>query len=350
VASRLESMTADGVFEPAQHYFDTPTYGLAPVASYEALVRAARRWREGVATMTEYDEAVAQSRALFARIVGVDVESVAIGANVSSLVGPVMAAVPAGKRVLVPEDEFTSLLFPLLVNRGLTVRSVPLGDLAACIDDSVDVVAFSLVQSSSGEIADVHSILEAARGRQVVKIVDATHAAGWLPFDPSQFDFVFVAAYKWLLCPRGVAFMSVNSDLDPPALNAGWYSGEDPWSSVYGAPLRLASSARRYDTSPAWLSWVGAVPSLELIDSLGVDRIHDHDLALANEIRDRLQMEQSESAIVTLPVADPKRLAAAGVKAAVRAGAVRIGCHVNNSSDDVEALLGALGQKLGQRP
>jgi hypothetical protein len=31
---------------------------------------------------------------------------------------------------------------------------------------------------------------------------------------------------------------------------AGWYAGDDPWSSVYGGPLRLASDARRFDVSP----------------------------------------------------------------------------------------------------
>src|SRR5690606_13444288 len=99
----------------------------------------------------------------------------------------------------------------------------------------------------------------------------------------------------------------------------------------YGGPLRLADSARRFDTSPAWMSWVGAVPSLELIDSLGVERIHDHDLALANAVRDGLGQEPSNSAIVTLSTTDPTRLSDAGIQAAIRASAVRIGCHVHNS-------------------
>ena len=343
----IEPLVPEGVFEPDGRYLDTPTYGLAPATSFDAVLRAARRWRAGRATMAEYDEAVARSRGLFARIVGVDPARVAIGANVSSLVGPVAASLPAGSTVLVPEGEFTSLLFPLLVNRGLEVRTVPLTDLAASIDESVDVVAFSLIQSSNGAVADVEAIVEASHHRGAVTLVDATHAAGWFPFDPLRFDFVFVAAYKWLLCPRGVAFMVVNSDTEIPAINAGWYSGEDPWASIYGGPLRLAGSARRFDTSPAWMAWVGAVPSLELIDSLGVDRIYAHDVALANAVRGGLGMEASTSAIVTLSTTDPGRLAEAGITTAVRASAVRVGCHIHNSSADVDALLAALSERTG---
>jgi selenocysteine lyase/cysteine desulfurase len=348
VTSTIEPLVPAGVFEPEGHYLDTPTYGLAPSATFEAVVRAAERWRAGKATMAEYDEAVATSRGLFAELVGVDASHVAIGANVSSLVGPVATGLPPGSTVLAPEDEFTSLLFPLLVNRGLEVRTVAMGDLARSIDESIDVLAFSLVQSSSGEVADIEAIGKAIKRPGVVTLVDATHAAGWLPFDPARFDFVFVAAYKWLLCPRGVAFMITHSQLEPPAVNAGWYSGEDPWASIYGGPLRLAESARRFDTSPAWISWVGAVPSLQLITSLGVDRIHAHDVALANAIRAGMGMEVSNSAIVTLPVADPRLLAEADIQAAVRASAVRVGCHIHNSSQDVDRLLTVVMGVSGQ--
>ncbi|HJR91173.1 MAG TPA: aminotransferase, partial [Acidimicrobiia bacterium] len=157
-----EPLVPEGVFEPDGRYFDTPTYGLAPAASFDATIEAARRWRSGRATMAEYDEAVARSRELFAHIVRVEPARVAIGANVSSLVGPVAASLPEGSSVLVPEGEFTSLLFPLLINRGLEVRTVPFAGLAASIDESVDVVAFSLVQSSNGAVAEVEQIVGAA--------------------------------------------------------------------------------------------------------------------------------------------------------------------------------------------
>lgn len=340
----IESHVSAGRFEPAGIYFDTPTYGLAPIGTHEAVVEATTRWRRGVATMAEYDAAVGQSRELFSSIVAVQTSSVAIGPNVSSLVGPVAAGLASGSTVLAPEDEFTSLLFPLLVNRGLDVRTVTLDRLSDALDDSIDVLAFSLVQSSSGAVADAAQLAERSRELGVLTMVDATHAAGWFPFDAAIFDFCFVAAYKWLMCPRGVAFMTINSDANPAPLNAGWYAGEDPWSSIYGGPLRLASSARRYDTSPAWLSWMGAVPSLELVDSIGVQRIHNHDVQLANSLRLALGMPESPSAIVTIPMNDPGLLAEAEIKASIRVSNIRVGCHIHNTSQDVSALVDVISR------
>ncbi len=128
-------------------------------------------------------------------------------------------------------------------------------------------------------------------------------------------------------------------------LLAGWYAGDDVHASYYGRPLRLASSARRLDTSPAWFDWIAAVPALETILSIGVDAIHQHDVGLANRFRAGLGLEPSDSAIVSadLPGAAEK-LAAASIRAAVRGGSLRASFHLYNVEDDVDAALEALGQ------
>jgi selenocysteine lyase/cysteine desulfurase len=330
-------------FRPANVYLDTPTYGLASDAVADALATSIDRWRRGVATMADYDASVARCRALFAGIVGTEVTRVAVANQVSVFVGLVASSLHPGSVVLVADDDFTSVLFPMLVQeqRGVTVRRAPFEDLAAAIDDEVDLVAFSLVHSATGRIADVAAIEQvAARGRTRL-LVDATQAAGWLPIEASRYDYLVAGAYKWLLCPRGTAFMAVSpgaQDDVVPAL-AGWYAGEDPWTSIYGGALRLAASARRFDVSPAWLSWDGSVPALELIATTGVDRIHAHDVALADQARERLGLPSSSSAIVTIPMDRTDQLRERGIAAAVRAGSVRVGFHLYNSVADVDALV-----------
>jgi selenocysteine lyase/cysteine desulfurase len=127
-------------------------------------------------------------------------------------------------------------------------------------------------------------------------------------------------------------------------LYAGWYAGDDPWTSIYGPPLRLAREARRLDISPAWLAWVGTLPALELLGEVGIAAIHRHDLALANALRARLGLPSGDSAIVTLAAAGGlERLRAAGVRASVRAGAVRVSFHLHNTDADVDAVARALG-------
>ena len=124
---------------------------------------------------------------------------------------------------------------------------------------------------------------------------------------------------------------------------AGWYAGEDVHGSFYGPPLRLAADARRFDVSPAWFSWVAAAPALELIEEIGLSAIHDHNVALANRFLAGLGRPAGDSAIVTVdrPGA-AERLAAAGVRASVRKGAVRLAFHLYTTEADVDAAVAAL--------
>ena len=58
----------------------------------------------------------------------------------------------------------------------------------------------------------------------------------------------------------GSAFMAIRQEHLEPLLPdaAGWYAGDDPWTSIYGLPLRLAPDARRFNLSPSWFCWAGA--------------------------------------------------------------------------------------------
>ena len=100
---------------------------------------------------------------------------------------------------------------------------------------------------------------------------------------------------------------------------AGWYAGDDPYSSYYGAPLRLGGGARRFDVSPAWVSWASTAP---------------------NRFRDGLGLPAGDSAIVSaeLPEAE-ERLRGTRVMAAARSGLLRTSWHVYNTDEDVDELL-----------
>jgi len=75
-----------------------------------------------------------------------------------------------------------------------------------------------------------------------------------------------------------------------------------------------------------------------------VEAIGAHDLALAARLREGLGLPPAASAIVALD-ANPdaaRRLAAAGVRCATRAGRVRLSFHLYNTEDDVDRALAAL--------
>lgn len=335
-------------WSPAGVYLNTASYGLPPRDGFDAVQTALADWRGGRTSWEHWGESVETARAGFAAIVGVDAQNVAIGATVSGFVGLIAAAVPAGARVVIPDVEFTSTLFPFLVQeeRGVHVTTVPPSRLAEAIDTDTDLVAFSAVQMSSGEVADIDAVVAAARHHGARTLLDATQACGWLAIDASRFDAVACAAYKWLMSPRGSAFLTIGEDWLPEIAPhaAGWYAGEDVHSSYFGPPLRLAAGARRLDTSPAWFSWVGTAPALELIKRIGVQAINDHDVGLANRFRAGLGMEPSNSAIVSVDLPGAAQLLErAGIMAAERGGRLRASWHVYNTQADVDAALGALG-------
>jgi selenocysteine lyase/cysteine desulfurase len=328
-------------------YLNTASFGLPPRPAFEALQVALHDWQAGRVSWEGWAEATEHARRAFARLVGADAADVAIGSQASAMVGLIAASVPDGGRVVVPDIEFTSNLFPWMVHahRGVEVVTVPRARLLDAIDERTDIVAYSVVQSATGERTDMAEVASLAKACGARTVVDASQAAGWLPVDVRHADALVCAAYKWLMSPRGTAFLYVDAELAEQItpLNAGWFAGADVHASYYGPPLRLAENARRFDVSPGWFDWVGTAASLDVVESIGVDVIHAHDVALANRFRAGLGLPAGDSAIVSIDhdsAAD--RLAGAGIRAATRAGSLRASFHAYTTEADVDAAVTAL--------
>lgn len=334
-------------FDPAVVYLNTATLGLPPRRSLQVLQAALTDWQNGTADPHQYDGPLNRARAAYGELVGVDPTLVATGSQVSGFVGLVAQALPARSEVLVAEGEFTSLTFPFLA-LGHRVREVPLDRLADEVRPATSLVAVSAVQSADGRVAD----LEALRATGVRVLLDTTQAIGWLPVDASQYAFTVAGGYKWMLAPRGTAFLTVQPDLvdELTPVHANWYAGADPWDSIYGSPLRLADDARRFDLSPAWHSWIAAAPALELLRDVGVDALYEHNTALATAFRDAVGLDRPDrpSAIVSAVADDkvPQLMADAGIVGAVRAGRLRLSFHLSTSTADAERAAEVLAGHL----
>ncbi len=324
--------------------------GAPPRETVEALSSDLAAWAEGHRDPASYGEAVERSRAAFARLCSVDVERVAVGSQVSVFAGVVAASLPEGSEVVVVDGDFSSMVFPFLVQQQLgriTVRCVQLDALAEAVTSTTTLVSFSVVQSATGRIADVDAVLEAARRHGAATFADTTQAVGWMPFDASRIDATVCHAYKWLCCPRGTAFLTLMpkfADRLSP-LTANWYAGDDVWGSCYGPGMRLAADARRFDVSPAWQAWCGTAPALELFAAADLVAVNEHCVGLANALRRLLREPESDSAIVTWPDVDGSAIAAltaAGVAASSRAGRVRVAFHLWNDPSDVALVARAL--------
>jgi selenocysteine lyase/cysteine desulfurase len=331
-------------FPGARGYLNTASVGLPPTRSVDVMRARIAEWQAGDCEPASFDPDVDRARAAFARIIGTDAGHVGILAQTAAVSTLVASSLPDGARVLCAEEDFTSVLFPFLVQQRLRVELVPLERLLDSLVAGIDLVAVSVVQSADGRVLDLDALTERAVRAGARTYVDITQGAGWLPIDVRNVDVTGCGAYKWQCCPRGTAFLSVNdrSDWLLPRY-ANWYAGDDRWQSIYGPPLRLAADARRYDASPAWLSWSGAAPALELLADIGVAAVHALSVGLANRFRARLDLPPSDSAIVSIhhPGAH-EALVAARIRVASRAGATRLSFHLYNDDDDVEMAADAV--------
>ncbi|MGL5858676.1 MAG: aminotransferase class V-fold PLP-dependent enzyme [Angustibacter sp.] len=345
----IDSSSVQAAFPTAPGYLNAATLGLPPLATTAALQQAVKEWGAGRADLATYDHAVQRCRELFAALVSVPISTVAIGAQVAVTAAQVAASLPDRAQVVCVDGDFSSMVFPFLAqaDRGVSVRHVPLSGLPETVAEGCDLVAYSLAQSADGHVADVAGVNEAAGRVGALTFCDTTQAVGWYDVNAADHDITVCSAYKWLCSPRG-STLATFSDRAREALRpitANWYAGQAVWESCYGPHMQLAADARRFDLSPAWLSWIGTVPSLELFAALPVQYARQHGADLADTLRRALDMPPQGRPVVALDDPDGRRadlLAEAGCTVAGRAGRVRIAFHLWNDETDVHMVVRAL--------
>ncbi len=321
-------------------YLNSASIGLPPVEVIEALQEVLQRWSVGDVGPHLFDEHVELAREGFADLLHVPKDWIANHSAASGLVAVVARSLRPGAKVLIASGDFASLLFPFLERAQageLDVQEVPLDALIDSIGPDTDLVAVSAVQSSNGQRIDHEALIQATTQHKALTMLDVTQAAGWLDLDAKRFDFVVASAYKWLLCPRGVALMSVR----PEHLNtlrpggASWAGGEVVKDSYYGPPIRLTNTARRLDISPSWLPWTGAAHGISLIQRVGVEAIGAHNTKLADLFLERLDLAPRGSAIVSIPHEGAgQALAKGNITVSQRRGATRLAFHLYNTEED----------------
>ncbi len=343
---------------PGTIYLDAATYGLPPKPTVQAMHQAIEDWQAGRADwVTAWDMRGEACRKSFGELIGAPAETIALIPSVSVGVGTVAATLKAGDEVLIPDGEFTSVLFPLLVaaeQHGVSVRNALLANLAAAVRPTTRLVAFSLVQSQSGQAADLTSIVDAAQRFGAQTLIDATHAVPFVSVQAERVDYIVCAAYKHLLSPRGVAFLHVAQKhwVEVPPLLANWRSTTNPYGDYYGGGLDSAPTAARFDVSLAWFSWAGAAVSLGLLADWQRQGVLGHPVDLARRLAKQVGLAEPVGSVLSVPVDDAASvrayLAAEGIKTAVRAGSVRLSPHVYNTAEQIDRAAEVLARFIPQ--
>ena len=167
------------------------------------------------------------------------------------------------------------------------------------------------------------------------------------PFDGSRFDAVACAAYKWLMSPRGTAFLAL-SRARPRADAAArrqLVRRRRPLRQLL-PPRPAARRGRAGGSTSHRRGSPGSAtePALRVLCEIGVDAIHDHDVGAREPLpsRPRPRRRQLGDRVRRICRAPRSGCGRAGILAAVRGGALRASFHVYNTEDDVDAALSAL--------
>ncbi len=383
-------------------FLDAACVSLAPRAAVEAIqkfLQLALECPAASATLHHIamDEMRASARPAAAKLLNADEAEIALVESTTHGLSIAAQAIPLepGDRVLLCDLEFMQVAIPWaqLRSRGIEMDCVPnekgsvsVESIAGRITPRTRVIAVSSVQWSNGFRCDLGALSRLCRDRGVWLVVDAIQQLGAIPIDVKKtpVDFLLCGGHKWLNAPFGTGILYIRSGAMPrlrPPL-AGYLSLEPPeggWGNYFQTPsispirdYSFVPAARRYETGGTanYPGAIGLAASLELLLSLGQERIAEHIFGLTDRLIAGLlacgvevltpREREKRAGIVTFSVGTAaenvalmEKLLARKILVSVRytsnVGGVRVACHFYNNRSDIDALLNAVADLTRRR-
>jgi cysteine desulfurase/selenocysteine lyase len=340
--------------------------------------RTARALAERIATLqdpsreTGQREAYAtEARERLGRLMNVPAAQVALLTNLAEAMAIVANGLEwsAGDEVVIPEQEFSSLVYPWLnlERQGVRVVFVPksgaateLDRIEAALTARTRVVAVSHVEFQNGFRHDMAALGRLCAERGVLLAVDVTQSLGVLPVDAAAWraDVVAAHGYKWLMAMHGIAGLYVSeaamARIRPTAPGRSSVTGG--FESLDYA-LAWWPDARRYQSGgPNWLGAAAVATSLSLTEEIGIPAVAAQAMGVADVVLNGLRalpvaVTSDERAghrsqivsFTTGSVDGDKALVeaarAVGVYVGRRGMGVRVAAHYWNAVEDGERLL-----------
>ena len=374
------------ILDPEVAHCNHGSYGAVPgpvlAAQNEFRTRMAthpQRWfyRESPGLVTE-------ARGEVARFVGAGPEEVAFVSNVSAGVSAVVQslALEPGDEVLSTDHAYgavSTALDRLCARAGATrvVAEVPIDStdeevVAIFTEHCSERTGFVVVDQVTSPTArrfPIEAVTAVAHRFGAAVLIDGAHAPGMLPLDVPKIgaDFWVGNLHKWACTPAGTGALWV-----APAWRERMLPLVVSWGELEGFPI----SFERIGTDDL-TAWLAAPITLDLLGSLGWERVRAHNEALVcwaqATVAEALGVPESElrhdaglsMALVRLPPgraetreqtqALQEHMVTLGVEMAVGSwngrGAIRLSAHVYNRPSDYERMaVGVRDYLAGSKP
>ncbi|MGH2963069.1 MAG: aminotransferase class V-fold PLP-dependent enzyme [Solirubrobacterales bacterium] len=322
---------------------------------------------------------VERLRGLFARVIGVDAEGVALIPATSYGMAVAAANLDAGpgERVVVIDEEYPSGIytwraFARRTGAELhTVRREAGGSWTESILDALDeparIVSVPNVHWTNGALVELEPVCARAHELGASIVLDVSQSAGAMPLDVTRLrpDFVVTVGYKWLLGPLSVAYMYVDErhrDGEPIEHNWILRAGAEDFARLVDYTDELQPGARRFDVGARtnFMLVPMAIAALEQVLGWSVEAIGGALAKVTATIEHAARERGLDASPATqrgphmvgigLPDPVPEGLGSAlserGVHAGVRSSWLRVAPHLHTTGADVERLFGALDAAL----
>ena len=240
-----------------------------------------------------------------------------------------------------------------------------LADLEEQLRRGLRLLALSAVSFQTGLRQPWEQVVDLAHRYECQVLVDVIQAAGVVPFEVGELDYVAGGAHKWLMGVEGCGYLYVHPrrQADFHRYWAGWLSHQQavdflfqgPGHLRYDRPLRSDPLALEIGSSSA-LSQAALEASLNLLLELGVDQIFGHVTRFLDALEAGLEFlgwpslrkPGQASGILSLqppPQTDlggwERALRQRGVQVSTPDGLVRMAPHWPNSLEEVPLVVEA---------
>lgn len=275
-----------------QIYLNTASYGLVAPDTVAAATRLYAGFEHNASIRSEEWRINEEGRIrnTIASFIGTSAKNVAMVPNFSWAMNGIVQSLKGTEKVLLYTGDYPSLLEPFRINKfditwvdapdGFNIRMDAVNE--AICRKTVDIVALSQVQWSSGYKADLAEIGELCRQYGVLFIVDGTQAMGALVTDLSALHIDVYAAsnYKWMNAGFGTGVLYVSDSFleKYPPVGGGHNS------------YKMSGDKWLYLVSPQ--SYEPGQPNMFGLTVLEAAILHKNELGMANIERNNLQLAE----------------------------------------------------------
>lgn len=377
VASHEFELPVDRVWLNAAHQGPLPRRAATAV---EKMVR----WKtqpHHLQPSCAFTELPTELRRGFARLIGAHPSEVTIANSASYGLHLVANGLDLreGDEVVVASNDFPSDILPWLrlEHRGVVVRQIEPVDPVATADEVASVlsartqaICLTWVHSFSGHVLDLEAIGSLCREADALFVVNGSQGVGAIPLNVRllPIDVLTTVGFKWLCGPYGTGFCWLGDRACERVGSSKLYwltalSTDDLTQPDLDLSHIDPPKTGRHDIfgTANFFNNAALVEAVDLIDKTGVAAIHQHNLALAEqlasgldpmrfEVQARGPKERLSSILFVRPSHEAPdeaavRLGAAGIDVAERSGMIRLSPHLYNTETEIDRALHVINER-----